>query len=42
MCTLSSEGDCHLRVPPTTATAAEAVAWTFGLQPGEYHPKQES
>jgi hypothetical protein len=31
-----------LRVPPTIATADEAVAWTFGLGAGEYDPAQES
>ncbi|MFI5912779.1 DUF6745 domain-containing protein [Dactylosporangium sp. NPDC051541] len=27
-----------LRVPPTTRTAREGVAWTFGLTESEYHP----
>ncbi|MBM2621098.1 hypothetical protein JIG36_36920 [Actinoplanes sp. LDG1-06] len=27
-----------LRVPPTTRTAREGVAWTFGLTADEYHP----
>lgn len=27
-----------LRVPPTTRSAREAVAWTFGLAPEEYRP----
>ncbi|WP_127497844.1 DUF6745 domain-containing protein [Actinoplanes solisilvae] len=27
-----------LRVPPTTRTAREGVAWTFGLTEDEYHP----
>ncbi|UAC02238.1 hypothetical protein Dvina_42500 [Dactylosporangium vinaceum] len=27
-----------LRVPPTTRTAREGVAWTFGLTEAEYHP----
>ncbi|WP_369147606.1 DUF6745 domain-containing protein [Streptomyces sp. R44] len=27
-----------LRVPPTTRTAREGVAWTFGLRPEEYEP----
>jgi hypothetical protein len=31
-----------LRVPPNVRTAHEAVAWTFGLDPGEYRPIQES
>jgi hypothetical protein len=32
----------YLRVPPTIQTAAEAVAWSFGLAVEEYHPAQES
>jgi hypothetical protein len=31
-----------LCVPPTTRTAHEAVAWTFGLRPREYQPNAES
>ena len=31
-----------LRVPPEIITAKEAVAWTFGLQSDEYHPKKET
>jgi hypothetical protein len=31
-----------LRVPPTIQTAAEAVAWSFGLSAEEYHPAQET
>ena len=31
-----------LRVPPTTATAREAVAWTFGLPGDAYRPAVES
>jgi hypothetical protein len=31
-----------LRVPPTMRTAREAVAWTFGLRPEDYHPKKET
>jgi len=31
-----------LRVPPTVATAAEAVAWTFSRTIEEYHPDQET
>jgi len=27
-----------LRVPPAMQTAHEAVAWTFGLPPADYHP----
>jgi hypothetical protein len=38
----SSERVYYLRVPPTIATAEEAVAWTFGLNTDEYHPAQES
>ncbi|MCY1140650.1 hypothetical protein OWR29_21845 [Actinoplanes sp. Pm04-4] len=28
-----------LRVPPTTRTAREGVAWTFGLEAAQYHPQ---
>lgn len=28
-----------LRVPPTVRTAREGVAWTFGLEATDYHPK---
>jgi hypothetical protein len=31
-----------LRVPPDVTTAREAVAWTFGLQAGEYVPEKET
>jgi len=31
-----------LRVPPHLKTASEAVAWTFGLRPSEYHPRTET
>jgi hypothetical protein len=31
-----------LRIPPTTQTAREAVAWTFGISPEEYDPLLES
>jgi len=31
-----------LRVPPDMETAKQAVAWTFGLQEGEYEPLAES
>jgi hypothetical protein len=31
-----------LRVPPTMRTAHEAVAWTFGKTPAEYHPSQQT
>jgi len=31
-----------LRVPPHIQTAAEAVAWTFGLEEKDYHPLQEA
>lgn len=31
-----------LRVPPTTRTAQEAVAWTFGLTEDEYRPLLQS
>jgi hypothetical protein len=32
----------HLRVPPTTRTAREGVAWTFGLTEGEYTPVKQT
>lgn len=35
-------GTYLLRVPPTMRTAREAVAWTFGLQDGDYEPDVES
>ncbi|NJP48031.1 DUF6745 domain-containing protein [Actinacidiphila epipremni] len=31
-----------LRVPPTTRTAREGVAWTFGLSPEEYVPMRQT
>ncbi|MTE21923.1 hypothetical protein F0L17_22980 [Streptomyces sp. TRM43335] len=31
-----------LRVPPTTRTAREGVAWTFGLHPDAYEPMVQS
>lgn len=31
-----------LRVPPTTQTAREAVAWTFGLTAEKYRPSVET
>jgi len=31
-----------LRVPPDMTEAHQAVAWTFGLQPGEYWPVRET
>jgi hypothetical protein len=38
----STEREYFLRVPPTIQTAAEAVAWTFGLFAEEYHPADET
>ena len=38
----SSERVYYLRVPPTIATAEEAVAWTFGLDAMEYRPASET
>jgi hypothetical protein len=29
----------YLRVPPSVTTAREAVAWTYGLRPGQYQPQ---
>lgn len=34
--------DYFLRVPPHIETAHEAVAWTFGKTPDEYHPDYQS
>jgi uncharacterized protein DUF6745 len=31
-----------LRVPPTTRSAREAVAWTFGVAPEEYRPLRQT
>ena len=31
-----------LRVPPSITTARQAVAWTFGLEPDDYQPLEES
>jgi hypothetical protein len=31
-----------LRVPPSTRTAKEGVAWTFGLQAEAYAPVRET
>lgn len=31
-----------LRVPPGTRTAKAGVAWTFGLDPGEYEPLKQT
>jgi len=31
-----------LRVPPTTRTCKEAVAWTFGMKKDEYNPVKEN
>jgi hypothetical protein len=38
----STGREYFLRVPPSIQTAAEAVAWTFGRTPDDYHPAQES
>jgi hypothetical protein len=38
----STGRDYYLRVPPNIGTAEEAVAWTFGFEPGEYRPLRES
>ena len=32
----------YLRVPPTTQTVAEAIAWSFNMTIEEYHPAQET
>ena len=31
-----------LRVPPDMKTAAEAVAWTFGMRSDQYNPNIET
>jgi hypothetical protein len=31
-----------LRVPNEMRTCKEAVAWTFGMTPDEYHPLRET
>jgi hypothetical protein len=38
----STERRYFLRVPPTIRTAAEAVAWTFGLSGQDYYPALET
>ncbi len=38
----STDRQYFLRVPPTIQTAAEAVAWTFQMAGGDYHPAQET
>ncbi len=38
----STERQYFLRVPPTIQTAAEAIAWSFGLSVEEYGPAQET
>ncbi|MFP3961169.1 hypothetical protein SMC26_02465 [Actinomadura fulvescens] len=32
----------YLRVPPSTRTAREGVAWTFGVAESDYRPEQET
>ena len=38
----STDREYFLRVPPDMQTAHEAVAWTFGMSPNEYHPDIET
>jgi hypothetical protein len=38
----STGRDYYLRVPPQVRTAADAVAWTFGLTADEYDPAKET
>jgi len=38
----STPREYHLRVPPTITDADEGVAWTFGLDAGDYKPTQET
>jgi hypothetical protein len=39
---VSTRRQYFLRVPPTIQTAAEALAWSFGLSVEAYHPAQET
>lgn len=32
----------YLRVPPTTRTARQGVAWTFGIEENDYHPAKQT
>ncbi|GGV06008.1 hypothetical protein GCM10010182_25560 [Actinomadura cremea] len=32
----------YLRVPPSTRTAREGVAWTFGVDEADYHPEKQT
>ncbi|WP_102128051.1 DUF6745 domain-containing protein [Deinococcus planocerae] len=38
----STGGRYALRVPPHIRTCAQALAWTAGLDPGDYHPLREA
>jgi hypothetical protein len=38
----STGSEYMLRVPPTTKTAREGVAWTFGLAADAYQPSAQS
>ena len=38
----STDREYCLRVPPTTKTATEGVAWTFGLEQSQYSPRVET
>lgn len=38
----STDRNYFLRVPPTTKTAKEAVAWTFGMEESSYNPLKET
>lgn len=38
----STDRRYYLRVPPSITHADEAVAWTFGLDEGNYQPQQEA
>ncbi|MCE7869040.1 hypothetical protein DYH09_01550 [bacterium CPR1] len=38
----STGQDYLLRVPPTTRCCADAVAWTFEMSVGSYHPQLET
>ncbi len=38
----STERQYYLRVPPSVKSAAEGVAWTFGMDEAAYQPVQEA
>ena len=38
----STDREYFLRVPPTTQTARQAVAWTFEMDEAEYQPEVQT